>query len=130
MAGLKLASGLGLFLFVVLVVFMGVLLMRSPHRAPVWKGQEARMPCLANGHCPMGQKCVNGSCAEGFMAPIVTPDDKASCDAKECKSGINATCGRKASPCGEGTFCQNDACVPVSPVSQGEAYRQIGMLLD
>jgi hypothetical protein len=51
-----------------------------------------------------------------------------SCNAPECK-GINATCGRKETPCPEGTFCQNDSCVSVTAPNEGAAYNQIGMIL-
>jgi len=93
-------------------------------------GGSARLPCLANNHCPMGQACERGFCSEGFMDPISSSTDMSSCSAKECKSGVNATCSRKGVPCPEGTFCQNDNCVNITAQDQGEAYRQIGMLLD
>jgi hypothetical protein len=141
MAGLKLGTSLGLFLMVALVLFVMVNLSRSPLRAPKWTAYPARMPCLADNYCPVGQKCAGGFCSEGFQsdmappqnvaanAPVDRPDvDMSSCNAPECK-GINATCGRKETPCPEGTFCQNDACVDVEAPDSGEAYNQIGMIL-
>jgi len=128
MAGLKLGTGLGLFLVVTVILFLGVSLLRSPNRAPVWKAYPAQLPCLADTQCPMDQKCVQGFCSEGFVGPINVPVDGSSCTAKECK-GVNATCGRKEVPCAEGTFCQNDSCVNVAAPDQGEAYNQIGMIL-
>jgi hypothetical protein len=97
--------------------------------APTMSGQSAMLPCLANNHCPMGQACAGGFCGEGFMAPMMPSSDMSSCNTKECK-GINATCSRKDSPCPEGTFCQQDACVNITAQDNGEAYKQIGMLLD
>jgi len=64
------------------------------------------------------------------MSSIASSTDMSSCSSKECKSTINATCSRKETPCPEGTFCQNDSCVNITAQDQGEAYRQIGMLLD
>jgi len=64
------------------------------------------------------------------MDPISISTDMSSCTAKECKSGVNTTCSRKEAPCPEGTFCQNDSCVNITAQDQGEAYQQIGMLLD
>lgn len=78
----------------------------------------------------MGQVCAAGFCSEGFIAPVMPATDMSSCNAKECKGGVNSTCSRKETPCPEGTFCQNDACVNINAQDQGEAYRQIGMLLD
>jgi hypothetical protein len=78
----------------------------------------------------MGQACSSGFCSEGFVSPPNMPGaDMSSCTAKECK-GLNSTCSRKEAPCPEGTFCQNDDCVTITTQDQGEAYRQIGMLLD
>jgi len=129
MAGLKLGTGIGLFLVVVVILFFGTLLLRSPNRAPVWRGKSAQLPCLADSHCPMEQKCVQGVCSEGFVGPVNVSVDGSSCNAKECK-GINATCGRKEAPCAEGSFCQNDSCVNIAAPDQGEAYNQIGMILN
>jgi hypothetical protein len=78
----------------------------------------------------MGQACSGGFCSEGFMAPIASSTDMSSCSAKECKSGVNTTCSRKEAPCPEGTFCQNDSCVNITAQDGGDAYKQIGMLLD
>jgi hypothetical protein len=97
--------------------------------APLYIGGKARLPCLANKQCPGGLKCSGGFCSEGFMAPVLGPAvDMSSCTAKECK-GIDAPCSRKAQPCPEGTFCQNDNCVNIAAPDQGEAYNQIGGLL-
>jgi len=99
------------------------------NNAPRMSGGSAKLPCLADNHCPMGQSCSSGFCSEGFMSPMVSSTDMSSCTAKECK-GVNATCSKKEAPCPEGTFCQNDSCVNVTAQDQGEAYKQIGMLLD
>jgi hypothetical protein len=93
-------------------------------------GGSAKLPCLANNHCPMGQACADGFCSEGFTGSIASSTDMSSCSSKECKSGVNSTCSRKETPCPEGTFCQNDNCVNITAQDQGEAYKQIGMLLD
>jgi hypothetical protein len=131
MASLKLGSGLGLFISVVLVVFVGLQYLRmARYQPPRWTGASAKLPCLADNRCPMGQSCMNGFCSEGFMAPVMTPStDMSSCTANECK-GINAPCARSATPCAEGTFCQNNSCVSIATADQGEAYSQIGMLLN
>ena len=97
-------------------------------RAPKMSGQSARLPCLANNHCPMGQACSSGFCSEGFDGSVRPSTDMSSCTAKECK-GLNSTCSRKETPCPEGTFCQNDTCVNITAQDQGEAYGQIGMIL-
>jgi len=101
--------------------------------SPRMRGGSAMLPCLANNHCPMGQKCSNGFCSEGFMAsimPSMMPStDMSSCTAKEC-NGINSPCARKGAPCPEGTFCQNNSCINIAASDQGEAYEQIGMLLN
>ena len=98
--------------------------------AALYKGGSARLPCLANKQCPGGLTCSGGFCSEGFMAPVLGPTvDMSSCSAKECK-GIDAPCSRKAQPCPEGTFCQNDNCVNIAAPDQGEAYNQIGTLLN
>uniref|UniRef100_A0A6C0DJK6 Uncharacterized protein n=1 Tax=viral metagenome TaxID=1070528 RepID=A0A6C0DJK6_9ZZZZ len=102
----------------------------SSYSAPRMSGGSAMLPCLANNHCPMGQNCSDGFCSEGFMSSVASSNDMSSCSSKECKSGVNATCSRKETPCPEGTFCQNDACVNITAQDNGEAYKQIGMLLD
>ena len=134
MAALKLGSGLGLFLAVVLVVFIGLQFFRMPsYSSSSWSAGSsgsARLPCLANKQCPGGLTCSGGFCSEGFQGPVAVPSiDMSSCGAKECK-GINAPCSRRAEPCPEGTFCQNDNCVSIAAPSQGEAYNQIGTLLN
>jgi len=130
MAALKLGSGLGLFLAVILVAFVLVkVFVPSSHAVPQWKGASAKLPCLANDHCPMGQKCTTGFCSETFSVPVQRPAvDTASCNSKEC-SGVNAPCARSATPCAEGTFCQNNQCVSIASPDQGEAYKHIGLLL-
>ena len=128
---MKLVSVLGMILLVALVAFVYMYYANGgSHAAPRMSGGSAKLPCLANNHCPMGQACSDGFCSEGFMAPIATSTDMSSCSSKECKSGVNTTCSRKETPCPEGTFCQNDNCVSITAQDQGEAYRQIGMLLD
>ena len=77
----------------------------------------------------MGQKCVNGFCSEGFVDSIASSTDMSSCTAKEC-NGLNGPCARRSTPCPEGTFCQGNNCVNITAADQGEAYNQIGMLLD
>ena len=79
----------------------------------------------------MGQVCSDGACVEGFtgMVSPVVGNDMSSCTAKEC-NGLNAPCTRKDAPCPEGTFCQNNSCINIAAQDQGEAYKQIGMLLD
>jgi len=99
------------------------------YKAPRMSGAAARLPCLAESHCPMGQSCSGGFCSEGFTAPVRPSVDMSSCTAKEC-NGLNAVCARKETPCPEGTFCQNNGCVNVTAQDQGEAYAQIGMILD
>lgn len=132
---LKLGTKLGLVLVVVVALFFASLFFRGPPRAPAWAGHKAQLPCLADNHCPMEQKCSNGYCSEGFTGAVDANTsvnvsvDGSSCNAKECK-GINATCGRKEAPCAEGTFCQNDSCVNIAAPSDGEAYGQIGMILN
>lgn len=115
----------GLLLVSVVLVY-GFL--HSASQAPRMSGESAKLPCLANDHCPVGNKCSGGFCSEGFNADVRPATDMSSCTAKECK-GVNATCSRKETPCPEGTFCQNDNCVSIAPQDQGEAYQQIGMLL-
>jgi hypothetical protein len=101
----------------------------NKQRAPRMSGDSAKLPCLANNYCPMGQKCSNGFCSEGFSSPIFQSQDMSSCSAKECK-GLNAPCARSGTPCPEGKFCQGNTCVNISPNDQGDAYNQIGMLLN
>jgi hypothetical protein len=126
---MKLVLGMILLLAVFAFVYM-YYSNGGSHAAPRMSGESARLPCLANNHCPMGQACSGGFCSEGFMSPIASSTDMSSCSAKECKSGVNTTCSRKETPCPEGTFCQNDNCVNITAQDQGEAYKQIGMLLD
>lgn len=128
---LTLGSGLCLVLFASLVLFVFIHLSKPSVQRNFgsWKGGSAKLPCLASGTCPSGQKCSGGFCSEGFMAPINVPTDMSSCNAKEC-SGINAPCSRKDTPCAEGTFCQGNQCVSVAAPDQGEAYNQIGTLLN
>jgi hypothetical protein len=129
---MKFVSFFGLILLIALVAY-GVMFLTKVNTlsapAPTMSGESAMLPCLANNHCPMGQSCTDGFCGEGFMAPVMPASDMSSCNAKECK-GINSTCSRKDSPCPEGTFCQQDACVNITAQDEGEAYKQIGMLLD
>lgn len=126
-----LGSILGSLIVVALIVFVYLhFSSNTSHSAPRMSGGSARLPCLANNHCPMGQECANGFCSEGFMSSIASSTDMSSCSAKECKTGVNSTCSRKEAPCPEGTFCQNDNCVNITAQDQGEAYKQIGMLLD
>ena len=126
---MKLLSLIGAVLLFVLVFYMFLSYSGafSP-RAPRMSGQSARLPCLANNHCPMGQACSSGFCSEGFDGSVRPSNDTSSCTAKECK-GLNTTCSRKETPCPEGTFCQNDNCVNIAAENNGEAYGQIGMLL-
>jgi hypothetical protein len=126
---MKLLSLLGALLVLTVIVFAflsysGFLFPRAPRMS----GQSARLPCLANNHCPMGQACSNGFCSEGFDGSVRPATDMSSCTAKECK-GLNTTCSRKETPCPEGTFCQNDNCVNITSQDHGEAYGQIGMIL-
>lgn len=125
----KFNQTLGLLIAVIVAVVLVFCVMRTPSQPPRWKGESAKLPCLANNQCPMGQTCNNGFCAEGFTSSVGPSVDMSSCAAKECK-GINAPCERKANPCPEGTFCQGNACVSITAPDQGEAYKQIGMLLD
>ena len=126
---LKLSSGLGL---VLLVVFGALVLLKflQPANKYVgkWKGASARLPCMAGGVCPSGQRCSGGFCSEGFMSPINISTDMSSCSAKEC-NGINAPCSRRDTPFQEGTFCQGNQCVPIAAPDQGQAYNQIGGIL-
>ena len=130
MAALKLGTGLGIFIIVVLGAFvvLQVLRMNSSSSLQTNGGSTAKLPCLANKQCPMGLKCSNGFCSEGFVGPMLPSSDMSSCSAKEC-GGINAPCARSATPCGEGTFCQNDKCVDITAPNDGQAYNQIGMLI-
>ena len=128
---LNLTSGVGLMLVLVVIVFVVLIAFKGPARLyeGKWKGGSARLPCLANNRCPVGQKCSGGFCSEGFMAPITQSTDMSSCSAPQC-AGINAPCARTGAPCGEGTFCQGNRCIPIAPSNQGAAYNQIGNLLD
>jgi len=126
---MKLASFLGMFLAVTLISLLLIHLSKFSSSAPRMSGASAKLPCLANNHCPMGQKCSDGFCSEGFMTPVSVSTDMSSCTAKEC-NGLNAPCPRKGVPCPEGTFCQNNGCVNIAAQDQGEAYGQIGMLLN
>ena len=101
---------------------------KTSSRVPRVTGGKARLPCLANNHCPMGQKCSGGFCSEGFIDSYNGSTDMSSCGAREC-NGINAPCSRTGSPCPEGTFCQGNSCVNIAAPNNGEAYNQIGMLL-
>ena len=126
----KLNKHLWLVLLVVLLIVVGTLLLRVPQgQPPKWVGKSAKLPCMANNQCPMGHTCNNGFCAEGFTTAVQVPtNDMSSCNAPECKGGVNSPCGRMASPCAEGTFCQADKCVSIAAPDMGEAYNQIGML--
>lgn len=126
---MKLYYLIGAGLVLALIAYFMLHVTNSSNHAPRMSGASAKLPCLANNHCPMGQSCSGGFCAEGFMAPLMPTTDMSSCTTKECK-GINATCSRKDTPCAEGTFCQNDRCVNITAQDNGEAYKQIGMLLD
>jgi hypothetical protein len=129
---LKLTSGIGLMIAVAFVCFVLVKVFagsRTTRHFGSWKGGSARLPCLSGGKCPVGQTCMRGFCSEGFTAPLLPSTDMSSCGAKECK-GINAPCARSGTPCGEGTFCQGNACVGIAAPDRGEAYKQIGTLLE
>jgi len=125
-------SGLGLALLVTVVTLVIVQLIKTPvnyNLQPKVTGGDARLPCMANNTCPVGQKCAGGFCSEGFMAPVINvTTDMSSCSSKECQ-GINAPCKRRETPCPEGTFCQGDNCVSIAAPDQGAAYDQIGTLL-
>jgi len=125
---MKMSRVLGILLVVALVVLIVLVFFTTPNYAPRMSGESAKLPCLANNHCPMGQKCSDGFCSEGFTSLDIPSTDMSSCTAKECK-GLNAPCTRKGVPCPEGTFCQNDVCIDIAAPNQGEAYGQIGMLL-
>ena len=126
---LKLGSGLGLALLVTFVAFILIKLLQPANKyVGKWNGASAKLPCMANGVCPSGQKCSGGFCSEGFMAPVNISTDMSSCSAKEC-NGINAPCARRATPCEEGTFCQGNQCVSISAPDEGQAYNQIGEIL-
>jgi hypothetical protein len=129
---MRLSTLLGILLTVTLIGLLVMKLSKGSHvytLGPRVSGGSARLPCLANNHCPMGQKCSNGFCSEGFMASVMPSTDMSSCTAKEC-NGINSPCARKGAPCPEGTFCQNNSCINIAAPDQGEAYGQIGMLLN
>jgi len=130
----KLGTGIGLVIIVSLIAFVIMKIAGSSSSRGYnlgrgsTSGASARLPCMANNTCPMGQNCVRGFCSENFMSPISLSTDMSSCGAKQC-NGINAPCARSATPCGEGTFCQNNSCVSIAAPDQGQAYKQIGMLL-
>ena len=130
----KMTQMIAMVAAVAVVLLIVVNVVKMPSRPPKWTGKPAMLPCLANNQCPVGQTCNNGYCAEGFSnaaanAPVAPQStDMSSCGAKEC-NGINAPCARTATPCAEGTFCQNNSCVSITAPNQGEAYNQIGMLL-
>ena len=99
----------------IVVTLIGLILMnfsKARSYTPRMSGGPARLPCLANNHCPMGQKCVNGFCSEGFIDSIASSTDMSSCTAKEC-NGLNGPCARRSTPCPEGTFCQGNNCVNI-----------------
>jgi hypothetical protein len=125
-------SGIGLVLALTLMALVIVQLIKAPSPYVLERnvhGGSAKLHCLANNTCPVGQKCTGGFCSEGFMAPVVSiSSDMSSCGAKECQ-GINAPCRRTGTPCAEGTFCQGDKCVNIAAPDEGEAYNQIGGLL-
>jgi hypothetical protein len=129
---MKLGAILGNLIVIAVGTLVGLLLYYNvgsgSHSVPRVTGGKARLPCLANNHCPMGQKCSGGFCSEGFVASYAGSTDMSSCGAKEC-NGINAPCARTGSPCPEGTFCQGNSCVNIAAPNNGEAYNQIGMLL-
>ena len=126
---LKLSSGLGLVLVIVLGALVLLKFLQPANKyVGKWKGASARLPCMADGVCPSGQRCSGGFCSEGFMSPINISTDMSSCSAKEC-NGINAPCARRETPCEEGTFCQGNQCVPIAAPDQGQAYNQIGGIL-
>ena len=126
---MKASSLICMLLVVTLGLFIVAQFSNSRTYAPRMSGDSARLPCLANNHCPMGQKCASGFCSEGFVTPPPQIADMSSCTAKEC-NGLNAPCARKEAPCPEGTFCQGNNCVSIVAPSEGAAYNQIGMLLD
>jgi len=126
---MSLASLLGTVLSGLVLLFLVMQFLKPKSYAPRMRGGSAMLPCLANNHCPMGQKCSGGFCSEGFMAPMMSTTDMSSCSAREC-NGINAPCARKGVPCPEGTFCQGNSCISIAAPDQGAAYNQIGMLLN
>ena len=126
---MSLSSLLSTLLAVAIVVYIVLQFVKPSSSAPRMSGGSAKLPCLANNHCPMGQACSNGFCSEGFIAPLTSSTDMSSCTAKEC-NGINAPCARKGAPCPEGTFCQGNSCINIAAADQGAAYQQIGMLLN
>lgn len=132
--GLMLGSGIGLILLVALVLFVFMnMSKKTPFTGSIGPagsgGGSARLPCMAGGSCPLGLKCSGGFCVEGFTSDINISTDMSSCSSKECK-GINAPCARSATPCPEGNFCQGNKCVNISAPDDGDAYNQIGTLLD
>ena len=91
----------------------------------------AKLPCLTDNMCPVGQSCSNGSCSEGFVTPNINvgSKDMSSCTAPQC-NGINAACPRSESPCSsdDGEFCQGGKCIKRSVMSEAAALEQIGDL--
>jgi hypothetical protein len=128
---MKLGSVLGCILILAIIGFVLLNLTKGVNSVgvPMVSPGKARLPCLANNHCPMGQKCSGGFCSEGFISGYGTSTDMSSCGAKEC-NGINAPCSRTSNPCPEGTFCQGNSCVNIAAPDNGDAYNQIGMLLN
>lgn len=117
---------LGCFLLVVIVVFaIYQFTMSTPYVIEGPESNSAKLPCLANNMCPIGQKCSSGFCSEGFVSVNVGSKDMSSCSAPEC-GGINAPCKRSATPCPEGTFCQKDSCKPNYVSTEAPALEQIG----
>jgi len=120
---------IGYALLAVVVVFAVYQFMKPATyviRGPV--SGTARLPCMGNNMCPVGQKCSNGFCSEGFVSALnVGVKDMSSCSAPEC-DGINAPCKRTATPCPEGTFCQKDSCKPTYVATDAPALNQIGEL--
>ena len=122
------ASTIGcVLLVVVLGFFIYQFTMSTPYTIPGPVSGDAKLPCLANNMCPVGQKCSNGFCSEGFVSVNVGSKDMSSCSAPEC-NGINAPCKRTATPCPEGTFCQKDSCKPTYVANDAPSLNQIGDL--
>jgi hypothetical protein len=125
---LNLGLALGLVLFVTVLCFVVVQIMKpTPYAPPAENARGATLPCMANGQCPVGQKCMGGTCIEGFAMEVNVGKDMSSCTAPQC-GGIDAPCARRETPCPEGTFCQENKCVDIAAPDQGAAYNQIGMI--
>ena len=117
---------IGYILLAVVLVFAAYQYMKTtPYVIQGPKMGSAKLPCMANNMCPVGQKCSNGFCGEGFVNNA--SNNTSSCSAPEC-NGINSPCKRSATPCPEGTFCQKDACKPIYVGSDAPALNQIGEL--